>query len=198
MKRKASVLIAAIVIGLLLNSCADKTPPAGQPQAAPELTCEAAGNLFSQAWDLFAWYYLGIMEVDGSRTITENNTRYSLCIDDRLPENCDLDGLRAYFANWFAAETVDRLFREAHQFVEKEGALYAAGNGCGSNPFHGEKRVAEEIEKLSDTELRLVVYVELLDDGIHPSGDEAEYPLELILENGKWVFRDYSEFADMI
>ena len=112
--------------------------------------------------------------------------------DDKLPDNCNIDGLRKYLKNYFAKNFVASLLQENPcQFVEKEGVLYAGTFGFGSNPCTGKERLSEELEKLSDTEFRLTMYVEILNQDLEFTGEEEKYQFYLIDEDGKWVFRDF-------
>ena len=188
MKRKVSLLLCSLILGFLLSSCMNTT----QHKTAPELTYQAACDLYSQAQEIYAWYMHGLMVVDDSQTIIDNNNVYYLCMDDKLPDNCNIDGLRKYLENYFAKDFVASLLQENPcQFVEKGGVLYAGTFGFGSNPYTGKERLSEELEKLSDTEFRLTMYVEILNQDLEFTGEEEEYQFYLIDEDGKWVFRDF-------
>lgn len=188
MKLKVSLLLCSLILGFLLSSCMNTT----QHKTAPELTYQAACDLYSQAQEIYAWYMHGLMVVDDSQTIIENNNVYYLCMDDKLPVSCNIDGLRKYLENYFAKDFVASLLQENPcQFVEKEGVLYAGTFGFGSNPCTGKERLSEGLEKLSDTELRLTMYVEILNQDLEFTGEEEKYQFYLIDEDGKWVFRDF-------
>ncbi len=188
MKLKVSLLLCSLILGFLLSSCMNTTPH----KTAPELTYQAACDLYSQAQEIYAWYMHGLMVVDDSQTIIDNNNVYYLCMDDKLPDNCNIDGLRKYLENYFTKDFVASLLQENPcQFVEKEGVLYAGTFGFGSNPCIGKERLSEELEKLSDTEFRLTMYVEILNQDLEFTGEEEEYQFYLVDEDGKWVFRDF-------
>ena len=57
--------------------------------------------------------------------------------------------------------------------------------------LRSQERLSEELEKLSDTEFRLTMYVEILNQDLEFTGEEEEYQFYLIDEDGKWVFRDF-------
>ncbi len=168
-------------------------PSASSPELPPpsELTHEAACELFAQAESAFAWYYLGIMDLDTAQSIRDDTGMYYRCIDGRLPADCTMDDLKAYFHTWFSTGFIDTLFCAYPQFTEKDGVLYAAGNGCGSDPFAGDVRVSEDLEKLSDTELRMTVYVEVLGDTGQPTGEEKEHRFPLVFQAGRWGCREF-------
>ncbi|MBR3060329.1 MAG: hypothetical protein IKG89_06920 [Oscillospiraceae bacterium] len=191
MMNKLYLILSVCILCCLFCSCKGTKQSAKQQQTVPELSYAAACDLFFQADDVFSWYYLGIMEVDTSQVFSNDSGRYYRCIDERLPENCDLVGLRQYLQNWFAKSYVASLLQEFGQFAENDGVLYAAGNGCGSNPLAGEARVSKSIERLRDTELQLTVLVEILGDDLQPTGAETTYHFKLIFEDQKWVFQNF-------
>jgi len=166
------------------------TPPEEQQKTTLGLSYEDFCDLYSQAEDVFSWYYLGLMELDTTQEIRNDYGCFYRCIDKRLPENCNLEGLETYLQQWFSKDFVSSLLQNTVQFVEKDGVLYAAGNGCGTNPSAGKERISENIEKLNNTKVRLTVYVEELGWDLKPTG-EKEYCFDLVIEDGRWVFLEF-------
>ena len=157
-----------------------------------ELTYQMASHLYDQAREVFAWYYLGLMSVDYSKTVNVNGQVYYQVVDERLQGRFSVEGVRNYLEDYFSGDFVETLFQESPcQFIEKDDILYAGTFGGGGNPFIRKERLEETVKKLSDTKYTITMYAEILNSDLEVTGKEIEYKYTLVYENGRWVFNTF-------
>jgi len=189
MKKIVAFLLTLVMVTVLV-SCGgiDSTGEKEQPEAK-EL--EIFTKIFYQAMEAYSWFHLTTMPIDSTDSKEADGMTFYRVSHDTINTYADLE---VYLRSLFSGNLVDELLNSRRDlYREFDGKLYGIPADRGSDITKGEYELS--IDRVSNTKVKFVVEVELLDpnDLETVTGYEThEYNLELIDNN--WIFKNFDLF----
>ena len=212
MKKRVFAIFACTIFTLALaTGCGSKAPaetadpsaPTTEANALKPLTTEEMEQMYADATDLYADISMLTFPVDTERTIIQDDITYHRMADARFDS---YESFQKYLNQFFTINMVNTDLLKGHNFIEgKDGYLYMADAGRGSNTFYAGYVMQEPTITDDEITLNLTAYYTADDEPYTGQGFTAEpenpedfrteeYQFTLIPEDGTWKFETFRVF----
>lgn len=157
--------------------------------AAAKLTDDEVLELYSKAREAYEWFGLTTIPFDSDKYILSDGMMYYEVVQ---PDINSKQALSDYLKTLFADNIVDGLIEaSSDQYVEHDGKLYVLPADRGSDIFKGEETY--EVVRVSDTEIKLTVTVEIYDDPMQQNVTGYEHhDFFLEFSDNRWRFNNFN------
>ena len=211
MKKKLIAIFACTVFALALASCGNKAPaetpetstPAAEAEALKPLTEDEMEQMYADAVDLYADISMLNFPIDTEYSIIQDDITYYRMDDERFES---YDEFKNYLNQIFTINLVNTDLLKGHNFIEgKDGYLYMAAAGRGSNLFYAGYAMNEPTITEDEITLNLTAYYTADDEPYTGEGfctapenpedfRTEEYQFTLLPEDGAWKFETFRVF----
>ena len=210
-KRIFAIFACFIFTAAMMTGCkktsAPETPdtstPAAEADALKPLTSEEVEQMYADATDIYADISMLTFPVDTEHSIIQDDITYHRMDDERFDS---YDAFKNYLNQYFTINMVNTDLLKGHNFIEgKDGSLYMADAGRGSNLFYAGYVMHEPTITEDEITLNLTAYYTADDEPYTGQGFTAEpenpedfrteeYQFTLLPEDGAWKFETFRVF----
>ena len=212
MKKKLFAIFACTVFTLaLVTGCGNKAPaettdpsaPTAEADALKPLTTEEVEQMYADATDIYADISMLTFPVDTDHSIVQEDITYYRMDDERFDS---YDSFKNYLNQYFTINMVNTDLLKGYNFIEaKDGHLYMADAGRGSNTFYAGYVMHEPTITEDEITLNLTAYYTADDEPYTGQGFTTEpenpedfrtedYQFTLLPEDGAWKFETFRVF----
>ncbi len=175
------IIIIIALLSAFLIACSKST-------AAAALTDDEVFELYNKAREAYEWFDLTTIPFDGEKYIESDGIMYFEVVQPGISSKQEL----TEYLNMYFADEISKALMTASsdRYVEQDGKLYVMPADRGTDIFKGAETY--EVERLSDTQIKFTVTVEIYDDPVkqNVTGHEKH---DFILEfsDDRWRFKNF-------